>query len=81
MNSRMWRRLPRCQSFVLEQADVEGRNAHHAASRAASAEDFAGVELRQEQHRGAGKERHVGRHEQTMGVEDRQGVDQPSSAV
>ena len=35
-----------------------------------------GIEPRQEDHRRSGQEHHVGRHEQAVGVEDRQGVDE-----
>ena len=41
----------------------------------------SGVEFRQEDHRGAGEQHDVGRHEQAVGVEDRQRMQQHSSAV
>ena len=64
------------QHVVLEQADVEGRHPHQHGRPRHQLEDPVDVELRQEDHRGVGEERDVGRDEEAVGVEDRQRVDQ-----
>ena len=64
------------QHLVLEQAHVEGRDAHQHGRPRHQLEDPVDVELRQEDHRRAGEQRDVGRDEEPVGVEDRQRMDQ-----
>jgi hypothetical protein len=64
------------QARVGQQAGVEGRDAHEDGGARQQAEDLLHVELRQEQHRRAVQQHAVGRDEQPVGVEDRQGVQQ-----
>ena len=64
------------QAGVLQQAGIEGRHAHHHGGAGHQLQDHVRIELRQEDHRGAREQRDVARHEQAVGVIDRQGVDQ-----
>ena len=64
------------QAGILEQPGVEGRHPHHGGAFGHFLEDHVRVELRQEAHAGAGHQDHVAGHEQPMGMEDRQGMDQ-----
>ena len=41
------------QSFVLNQARIEGRNAHHHSATGQLFKNDIGIELRQEEHAGA----------------------------
>ena len=65
----------RVRPGCCEQADVEGRHAHQRSSRAAWRAGPRRVELRQEDHRRAGHQHHVRRHEQPVRMVDRQRVD------
>ena len=78
-NRRMCATRSRVSPVACQQARVEGRHAHHHRRLGQEPDDFVGVEARQEDERGAGHQRHVGRHEQAVGVEDRQRVQQPVS--
>ncbi len=64
------------QPLMIQQADIEGRHAHHRRGLRHQAHDLVRIEFRQEDHRRAGHQRDVGRHEQPMGVEDGQRVQQ-----
>ena len=64
------------QRRALQQAGIEGRHAHQHGRARHQLDDQFGIELRQEDHRGAGEQRDVARHEQAVGVIDRQRVDQ-----
>ena len=64
------------QRRMGQEPRVEGRHAHEDRRPRHRGKDFAGIEFRQEDHRGAGKEHRVDGHEQAVGVIDRQGVDQ-----
>ena len=66
---------PAGQPGMLEEPHVEGRHAHQRRGARYQRQDCVGVELGQEQHRGAGEEHRVGRHEEAVGVIDRQGVE------
>ena len=55
---------------------VEGRHAHERGRLRHGGQDRVGIEFGQEDGRGAGEERDVGRNEQPVRVKDRQGVDQ-----
>ena len=61
---------------MLQQPRVERRHAHHHRCFRQQPHDFVGIELRQEQHRAAGREHGVDRDEQPVHVKDRQGVQQ-----
>ena len=64
------------EARVGEQSRVEGRHAHHRRRPGHAGDKVVDVERRQEDHRAAGKQDHIGRDEQAVGVEDRQGVQQ-----
>ena len=64
------------QRRALQQPRVEGRHAHQHGRARHQLDDQFGIEFRQEDHRGAGEQRDVARHEQAVGVIDRQRVDQ-----
>src|SRR5436305_1292580 len=66
--------LPR--SPVMKKPCVEGRHAHQHGRARHQLDDQVRIEFRQEDHRGAREQRHVARHEQPVGVIDRQRVDQ-----
>ena len=64
------------QCRALQQPRVEGRHAHHHGRARHQLDHQFRIEFRQEDHRGAGEQGDVARHEQAMGVIDRQRVDQ-----
>ncbi len=61
---------------MLQQSCVERGHAHHHRRFRQQPHHLVGVELRQKQHRAAGREHGVDRDEQAMHMEDRQGVQQ-----
>ncbi len=64
------------QRRALQQPGVECRHAHQHGGARHQLDDQVGIELRQEDHRGAREQRDVAGHEQAVGVIDRQRVDQ-----
>ena len=59
-----------------QQARIEGRHAHHDRGAWQQADHGLGVEARQEQHLRTAQQNGVARHEEAVGVIDRQGVEQ-----
>ena len=76
MNRRTLRATSRVKSAAPEQADVVGRHAHQHARARQGRDHRVGVEARQPDHARAGEQRRVDRHEQAVGVVDRQHVEQ-----
>ena len=68
------RRRPLGEVVAVEQARVEGRHAHHHRRVRHRGDHRAGLEFRQEDHRGAGAQHRVGGDEEPVGVVDRQRV-------
>ena len=66
-------RLP-VEAGMLEEAGVEGRNAHHRRRLGQAAHHLVGVEFREEDHGAAGQQKGVGRREEAVGVIDGKGV-------
>ena len=62
------------EARIGEQPRVEGRHAHHRGRLRHAGDEVVDVERRQEDHRAAGQQHHVGGDEQAVGVEDRQRV-------
>ena len=67
--------LPR-QPHIRQQPRVEGRHAHHHRGLRHQAKHLVRIRPRQKQHRASRHQGRVGRHEQAMGMVDRQRVQQ-----
>ena len=64
------------ESRIVEKPGVEGRHAHQGGGPGQLLDQRVQVEALQQDHRGAGGQHRVGGHEQPVGVEDRQRVQQ-----
>ena len=76
MNSRIWRVSLWRQARVRQQPGIEGRHAHHHRRGGQRREHRVQIELRQQDHAGARKQRDIGGDEQAVDVKNRQGVQQ-----
>ena len=64
------------QRRVMQEPRIERGHAHQHGRARHQFDDQVGIEFRQEDHRGTREQRDVARHEQAVGVIDRQRVDQ-----
>ena len=61
---------------VVQQPGIEGRHTHHGSGVRQAGQHLIQLETRQELHCATGQHAGIGRHEQAVGVEDRQGMQQ-----
>ncbi len=64
------------QPRIGQKAGVKGRHPHQRRRARHGVQNRLTIKPRQEHHRRPGQKRHIGRHEQPVGVKDRQGMDQ-----
>ena len=64
------------EARIVEEAGVEGRDAHHRRRLGQAVDHLVDLEARQPDHRAARQQDDVGGDEEPVGVEDRQGVEE-----
>ena len=64
------------EARVVQQAGVEGRHPHHHRGARQPAENVAGIEFRQQDHRSASRQADIGGDEQAVDMEERQRMQQ-----